>query len=211
MSESADAGQGTGSTGQDTGTDTGPVTGAAGAPGADTDDQEAAGLLGDMLSKDPEQLSAELSKWKEMARKHEKTARANSAAAKRLQEIEDANKTELQRALDAQRAAEEERDTAIMTHNRVMAAAANNLPVELIDDLGSGTEEEINARAERIAQAIDTRARALAEQMAQGNGSGMLPRSGARPVESMRPGSAPATGDTPTTLDGWFRNLVSNR
>lgn len=197
-------------TGQDTGAGTAPVSGTS-VTGDGSEDTEAAGLLGGMLEQDPEQLNQELAKWKDLARKHEKNAKANSAAAKQLQEIEDANKTELQKALDAQKAAEEERDTAIMTHNRVMAAAAHNLPVELIDDLGSGTEEEITARAERIASAIDTRARALAEQMAQGNGSGMLPRSGARPVESMRAGSAPANGDTPNTLDGWFRNLVSNR
>lgn len=182
--------------------------------GAETDaeDTEAAGLLGGMLGNDPEALAAELSKWKSAARKWEDRAKTNSQAAARLKEFEDANKTELQKAQDALAEAEAARDNALNTHARVMAAAANNLPVELIDYLGSGTDEEINERAEAIAKAIEERASAIAEQLVANAAAGRNGQTlGARPIESLRPGSAPASGGMPQTPDDWFRNLVQNR
>jgi hypothetical protein len=194
-------------------TGTAPAT-AEGEPGtgATTEDQESAGLLSGMLANDPEALATELDKWKKEARKWEGRAKTNSEAADKLKVIEDANKTELQKAQDAQRDAEERAATAVATHARVMAAAAHNLPVELIDHLGAGTDQEINDRAELIAKAINDRANTLAEQLvterlagAGRNGQQM----GARPIESLRPGSAPSSGGTPTTTDEWFRNLLN--
>jgi catalase len=166
-------------------------------------------------------LAAQVEHWKSMARKHETRAKANASAATRLQQIEDANKTELQRAQDAQAAAERERDEARGLHSRMMAAASNNLPVELIDHLGAGTDEEINERAELFAQVIEETAQAIAEQMLKDAGidPGNLNQNGAtpqqpqhqlaaRPVESMRPGSAPV-GATPLNNEQWFRNLLN--
>lgn len=46
---------------------------------------------------------AEAEKWKALARKHEGSAKANADAAKRLAEIEEANKTDLEKAVDAAR------------------------------------------------------------------------------------------------------------
>jgi hypothetical protein len=193
-----------------------PATGAApaagGEPGtgASPEDQESATLLTGMLANDPDAVAAELDRWKKEARKWEGRAKDNQDAASKLQEIEDANKSELQKAVEAQRQAEERADTALAMHARVMAAAAHNLPVELIDHLGSGTEQEINDRAEQIAKAIDDRANAIAEQivterLAGRNGQ----QTGARPVVSLRPGSAPSSGGTPATNDEWFRNLLN--
>jgi hypothetical protein len=145
---------------------TAPATGVAPAPapegspgtGNTSEDQESATLLTGMLSNDPEALAAELDKWRKEARKWEGRAKTNSEAATKLQEIENANKTELQKAQDAQREAEERAATAVATHARVMAAAAHNLPVELIDHLGAGTDQEINERAELFAKVINDRA-----------------------------------------------------
>jgi hypothetical protein len=177
---------------------------------ADVEDAEAAELLSGMLSDDPEVLRAEAKKWQDLSRKHERRAASNADAAKRLKEYDDANKTELQKAQEAQALAESERDAALNQHNRVMAAAAHNLPVEFIDHLGTGTDEEIMERAEILASAIDTRAREIAEQLLAQQANGGMPRmGGGRPVESMRPGSAPAAGGTPTTADEWFRRLLS--
>lgn len=179
-----------------------------------TDDADAQSLLDQMSadSDDPEVLKQQAEHWKQMARKNESRARENSSAAKRLKEIEDADKSELQRANEAREAAESERDQARAQHNRVMAAASNDLPVELIDLLGSGTEDEINERAQTFATVIDARAQEIAEQMAANNGGGWQPGTGsARPVESMRPGSAPAQGGTPATADDWFRSLLGQR
>jgi hypothetical protein len=200
MSESAAEGQ--------DGAGTAQADGVQGTSETDTEDADAAQLLGGML-KDPEALAAELDRIKKESRKWEGRAKANSEAASKLQEIENANKTELEKAQQAAADAAQQRDAALATHARVMAAAAHNLPVELIDHLGSGTEEEINERAEAIAKAIDERANAIAEQLVANAAAGRngMPM-GARPVESLRPGSAPASGGTPQTPDQWFRKLL---
>jgi hypothetical protein len=162
-----------------------------------------------MLANDPEALAAELEKWRKESRKWEGRAKQNSEAAGKLQEIENANKTELEKAQQAATEAAQQRDAALATHARVMAAAAHNLPVELIDHLGSGTEEEINERAEAIAKVINDRANAIAEQLVANAAAGRngMPM-GARPVESLRPGSQPSSGAGPTTPDQWFRALL---
>jgi hypothetical protein len=183
----------------------------SGEPGTGGEDG-AAELLGGMLDNDPDKLAEELEKWKGLARKHEGRAAKNAEAAQRLREIEDANKTELQKAQDAAAEAVRERDEARADHSRVMAAAAHNLPVDLIDYLGTGTDEEINGRAEAIAGAIDTRARELADEMVnQSNGGRNGFQPGTRPVESLRAGSAPSSGGTPKTTEEWFRQLVTPR
>jgi hypothetical protein len=164
--------------------------------------------------------AAELAHWKEMARKHEKRAKENAAAAARMKQVDQANMTEVEKAVAAQREAERERDEARDMHSRMMAAAANDLPVELIDFLGTGTEEEINERAELLASSIEETAQAIAEQLlsdkiasgelvvANGNGRNGQPQVvPGRPVESLRAGSAPA-GTAPATQEQWFRQLL---
>jgi hypothetical protein len=128
--------------------------------------------------------------------------------------------TEVEKAVAAQREAERERDEARDMHARMMAAAAHDLPVELIDFLGTGTEEEINERAELLVSSIEETATAIAEQMlsdkiasgelvvANGNGRNGQPQVvPGRPVESLRAGSAPA-GTAPATQEQWFRQLI---
>jgi Domain of unknown function (DUF4355) len=154
-------------------------------------------------------LAAEAAKWRELARKHERRAKENSDAAKELAEIKQAGMSE-QEKLNAQLAVvTRERDEARADHARIMAAAAADLPVELIDDLGSGTDEEISERAGRFARVIEAEVQKRVEAL-----TGQVSRNGnqaARPVESMRAGSAPASGDTPSTPDQWFRQLLQNR
>jgi hypothetical protein len=156
-------------------------------------------------------LAAEVMKWQELARKHEKRAKENASAAKELAGIKQAGMTE-QEKLNAQLTeVTRERDEARADHSRIMAAAAADLPVELIDDLGSGTDEEINERAERFARVIETEVQKRVDTIL---GAGQGTRNGspaARPVESMRAGSAPANGGTPNTPDQWFRQLLENR
>jgi hypothetical protein len=179
------------------------------ATATDAEDSEAAGLLGGMLANDPEALAQELARIKTESRKWEKRAKGNAEAADQLKKIQDANKTDLERAQQAQREAEEARDEALAMHSRVMAAATHNLPVDLIDYLGTGTEDEIMERAQGIGQAIEAEVqRRVDEALRTGNQTrnGFAPA--ARPVESMRPGSAPATGVTPNTPDDWLRAMI---
>jgi len=157
-------------------------------------------------------VAAELERWKAESRKWEKRSKENSRAADKLREIEQANMSELEKAQAAQRDAEERATQALAMHNRVMAAAANDLPMELIDYLGSGTEEEIAETAQVFASVIEAEVTRRLEEMTAGMaGRNGQPPSGARPVESMRPGSAPASAGTATSPDEWFRQLLDNR
>src|ERR1700746_3753899 len=200
---SEDAGAATGTEADVQGTD---------AAGTDAEDTEAQALLDGMSETAPEDLAAELAKWKAEARKWEGRSKSNSEAAARLKEIEQANMSELEKAQALAKDAEERATAATAMHNRVMAAAAHNLPVELIDDLGSGTEEEINERAERFSGVIETRAQEIANEiLAQSANRNGMPFPGPRPVDSMRAGSAPAGGGMPATPDEWFRRLLDSR
>ncbi len=161
-----------------------------------------------------EDLEAQLQAAQADLRKVQQQARINAKKAAQWDRQEDANKSELQRAEEARQAAEGERDAAIASHNRVIAAATHDLPVELIEELGTGTEEEIDQRAELFAKVINDRAKVLAEEIArdQGNGNGGSPGTAGstRPVESMRPGASPASGSAPRNNDEWFREMLGN-
>lgn len=192
--------------------------------GTELDPQE--GTSGEGAEETQPNQADELRRWKELSRKHERRARENAAAAKKLQEIEQSNMSDVEKARAALAEAERERDDARGMHTRMMAAASHDLPVDLIDFLGSGTEEEIEERAELLASVIEETAQAIADQLlrdaglafdkdgkivshqqqngAPNNGFG-LPA--ARPVESLRAGSAPV-GATPNSNEQWFRNLL---
>jgi hypothetical protein len=196
-----------------------------GAPGSDDVTSEDQGS--DEETGDQPDLASELAHWKAMARKHEARAKDNASAARRLKEIEDANKTDLQRAQERAEEAERRAAESDANHHRMMAAAMHDLPVDLIDVLGSGTEEEIGQRAEAIAQAIDRSATELAKRTVQAMGlawpgdvvggqpgsaptaAGAAALAGNRPVESMRPGAIPSGNGAATTREGMFREMLA--
>jgi hypothetical protein len=153
--------------------------------------------------------AAELAHWRDMARKNETRARENAKAAKELAELKRQGMSDLEKAQAEAAEAKRERDEARADHARVMAAATHDLPVELIDYLGSGTDDEINERAEVIAGAIETRAQEIAEARAGEPAPGRNGQQGARPVESLRAGSAPSGGSEPKTSEDWFRTLYT--
>jgi len=192
----------------ETGGDTGEVVDASAAALA-TEDQEAEEQLHDIMQQeDPDELKRQVDHWKKAAQRHERTARDNSGAAKRLREMEDANKSELQKAVDAQQAAERERDAVRGDRDRMLAAAAHDLDPDLIDFLGTGTEEDINARAEVLAGIITKAAQRLVDQTGQPNGArASATGARARPVASLRPGAAPAS-QAPSSNEEMFRQLV---
>lgn len=89
----------------------------------------------------------EAEKWKALARKHEGTARANADAAKRLAEIEDANKTEQQKLAERAANAEQQAEQARVELIRYKVAAEKGVPADLI--VGA-TEDELTAAADRL-------------------------------------------------------------
>ena len=87
---------------------------------------------------------AEVEKWKGFSRKNETQAKANAEAARKLQEYEDSQKTELEKA--QARAAELEAQLAATAAAslRATVAAAKGGPAEL---LTGATQEELEASA----------------------------------------------------------------
>ncbi|MFD7705708.1 hypothetical protein [Streptomyces sp. NPDC059786] len=144
---------------------------------------------------------SEATKWKALSRQHENKHLAALGfkskdeidqlreAAQKYQEFEDTQKSELQRATERAQGFEQQLADLRATNTRLMAAATHNIPPDLIDLLGSGTDEEINVRAETLAERL--KATAPAPQ---------------RPVESLTPGAAPASSG-PVDADSWIRKL----
>lgn len=127
--------------------------------------------------------------WKQKAREQESRAKSNAEAARRLQEIEDAQKSEQQRTADRQQAIERERDEARAEGLRYKAAAKHGIGEDYFDLLGSGDEDTISARAERVGGLIKENAAMKAELEALRAGK-PAPTPG-RPVEALKPGATP--------------------
>ncbi|MFF8412811.1 hypothetical protein [Streptomyces omiyaensis] len=169
-----------------------PVTPAA-APAA------AGGTSGE----EPKDWEAEAAKWKALARQHEgkhltalgltsKTELDDlRAAAQKWADAEDAQKTEIQRATEQAQTAQKQLEQERAQNARLLAAASHGIPPELIDLLGNGSAEEINARAEVLAAQLKPAAAPVA-----------------RPVESLTPGAAPASNGGDATPDQWIRRLA---
>ncbi|MEU3613522.1 hypothetical protein ABZ725_14560 [Streptomyces sp. NPDC006872] len=171
--------------------------------------QPAAGAQGGGQGKpaEPADPEAELAKWKALARQHENKHLAALGfkskdeidqlrqAAQKHAEFEDAQKSELQRANERAASVEQQLADVRSTNARLMAAATHGIPPDLIDLLGSGTAEEINARAEVLAERLKAAAPAPA------------PTANQRPVESLTPGAAPASTSGEVTPDQWIRRL----
>lgn len=120
----------------------------------------------------------------------------------RLQQFEDRDKTELQKAIERAEAAEKGATSMRVANARLMAAAIHNLPPDLIDLLGDGTEEEIDAKAKLLAEKLAAAAPAPTEVRPSPALS--------RPVEALTPGARPAS-DGPADGNALFRDLVNRK
>lgn len=101
--------------------------------------------------------------------------------AQQFKALEDASKSELQRLTEAHATAQKDADTARAEAIRYKAAATYGIGADHFDLLGSGTEDEISARAEKVAALI-------AAQAAQAT---TTTKPVTRPVEQLRPGATP--------------------
>lgn len=151
--------------------------------GSDTDDDE--GDAGEVDYK------AEAEKWKALARKHETSAKKNAGAADRLAELEDADKSEIQRERDKAAAADARAKAAELRADRLEVAAAKGLSPSLAARLVGETREELEADADELLKVV---------KPSDGGGAAEGDRRGAggtsdlrgRPREALRSGSAPA-------------------
>ena len=134
-------------------------------PPADADTADAPEQAPDATPEPTAATADDLAKWKALARKHEANAKANAAAARRLAEIEDANKSEAERLSARAEAAERERDEARAAMTRavaesvVTAAAAGRLadPRDALAllDISSLTDDDGKVDAVAVTSAID--------------------------------------------------------
>jgi len=100
---------------------------------------------------------AEAEKWKGFARQHEKRAKENAEAAKRLADLEEAGKTEAQKLTDRATAAEQKAAAATATATRLEVAlekAPEGMPIatirKLAKRLAGTTREELEADADEL-------------------------------------------------------------
>lgn len=127
--------------------------------------------------------------WKQKAREQESRAKSNAEAAKRLQEIEDAQRTEAEKIAARQAQAERDRDDARAEALRYKAAATHGIGEDYFDLLGSGDEETISGRAERVGALLRENASMKAELEALRAGK-PAPTTGT-PVAALKPGATP--------------------
>jgi hypothetical protein len=85
-----------------------------------------------------------------MARKHEKTAKANADAAAKLAAIEDAAKSEAERLAEQAAQAEQRAAQAEIALARLRVAAAKGLPADLAERLVGTSEDELAEDADRL-------------------------------------------------------------
>lgn len=128
--------------------------------------------------------AAEVEKWKTLARKHEQNAKANADAAKRLAEIEAAQKSAEEKAAEARTQAEERAAKAELALMRRDAAEEAGLPKGWADRLRGTTAEELLADAKALAKELP----------------GQSTQTAPRAVADLKPGALPA-GDGPSKFD----------
>ena len=142
--------------------------------------------------------------------------------AKKFDELEESQKTEIQKANDRAAAAEREAAETRSEKFRYQAASAAKLPSDSVEFLGSGTEEEITERAGRFSTLLDTAVNERLEALGfkkdndgklqftgQANGGQQRRPGTGRPAESLRPGAAPASSTAPGNANDWFRDMIS--
>lgn len=90
--------------------------------------------------------------WPAEARKWEKRAKENKDAADKLAKLEQSQMTEQQRLERERDDARETADKSTAELIRMRAAVKHGLSEDDFDLLGTGTEDEVDARAKRVAE-----------------------------------------------------------
>lgn len=130
--------------------------------GAATDDTEAEQLLATATAEEDTDTdteskpdpAAELAKWKSLARKHERTAKENSAAAKKLADLEDANKSESQKLNDQLSSAQVELQELRVEKIRAAACREAGLDPELAEYITAADPDDAVEQAKKLAERL---------------------------------------------------------
>jgi len=122
----------------------------------------------------------EIAKWKGLSRKHEAQAKSNADAAKKLKDIEDANKTEVQKLADEKAASDKAAASSQGELLRLRVAMRKGLTETQAKRLIGATEEELEADADELLESFG------GEKKSAGEGGKPT-----RPKERLRSGAAP--------------------
>ena len=192
----------------------------------DSDDNGGSGAAaGENTARQPAQQSADEPKFTQaeldeklqtrLRREREKYADFEKfkADSERLRKFEEAEKTEAQKAADAVAAAQKAEADARAEAVRYKAAAAHGIGPDDIDLIGSGSEDEVMARAERLGRLIaDSRELAASKTSETGKptGASQTPAQkawhpGATPVDVSVGPSAKDRGLAAAQRAGWTK------
>ena len=133
----------------------------------------------------PEEYEAELAKVRREAAGYRVKLKEVEPLAKAAQEAEEAKKDDIQRANDRAQAAEKHAQETLEGYTRLELAVQYHISdQDDIELIGSGTREEMEARAKRVAALNAAAAKAT-------------PPPTDRPVEGLRPGASPEPASPP--------------
>ena len=124
-------------------------------------------------------VRADRDKWKFQSRKHEAGEKAGAEAIRRLKEAEDAEKSAVDKASERAAAAEKRATDAEADVLRYKVAAAKGIRANLMRFLPTGTQEELEAAADELLEAIKP-----ADTAGAGKATG-------KPKEKLRSGASP--------------------
>ncbi len=141
-----------------------------------------------------EQVNALLAEQKRKERERFAGYDDLKAKATEFDKLAEAQKTEQQRHAEAAAKAQKDADEARAETLRYKAAAEHGVGKDYFDLLGSGDEETITARAERVGSLVKENAQMKAELEALRAGK-PAPVTG-RPTEALKPGATPEQAKT---------------
>ena len=144
---------------------------------------------------DPEAARKEIEKLRRESAGYRTKLRDAEPQLAEYKKYLDSQKSEQEKLAEAKSAAEAKLAKVMSTNARLTAAATHGIPAELIDLLGTGTTEEIDARAQLLAKRLT--AATTTERPA-----------GTRPVESLTAGGRPADDPPPLDMDAYLRRMA---
>jgi len=130
--------------------------------------------------------------WKQKSRLWESRARENSAAVKRLAELEESSKAELQKVTERAEQAEREASELKFSKLRGDIALETGIPADFVEFLTGADETALRAQAEKLASRLGAKADPEPEPAADEGPAKADPVTG---PYAPREGSTP-TGDT---------------
>jgi hypothetical protein len=148
-------------------------------PKKDPEDDEEPGA--DKAADKAPDYKSEMEKWKALARKHEAQAKANAAAAQKLAEIEDADKSETQKLADKVAKGEKDLADTKLEMVRLRVAMRKGLTEAQAKRLIGDNEDDLEKDADELLVTFG------AKKDADEKGD----KPGGRPRERMRSGAAP--------------------